>query len=110
MPEAPEIRPVTKHLPLLSEQRNRGPAATVGEQIKVMMETDAWKTFEESIEDLLRWEQRALMMELPGKRPEEGYERAIGQWSGLRMAIAVAEGIVAHGEKASEQMRAAEAA
>lgn len=110
MPEVRDPRPITKHLPSLSEPRNRGPAATVGEHVKAMTETEGWKELVASIDSLLHWEQRRLMTTPPGDLTTETHERAVGQWAGLRMAISVAEGLVAHGEQASKQMRDAEAA
>lgn len=99
----------SRFLPPLSEPRNLGPAATTGEHVRAMMETEGWKALEEAIEGALHFEQRALMAEAPG-RPDANYERKVGQWSGLRMAVNLASELVSRGEKASQQMRAAERA
>lgn len=108
--DAPDPKPNTAHLPSLSNPRNRGPASTDAEHVKAMMETEGWKILTANVDSILHHQQRVLMMEAPGQRPEENYERKVGQWTGMRMAVNLAEVLVARGEKASELTRAAEAA
>ena len=108
--DAPDPKVNLRFLPTLSDPRNRGAAATAADHIKAMMETEGWKELTASVDAALHFEQRLLMVEAPGQRPDESYERKVGQWAGLRLAVGLADQLVARGEEASELMRAAEAA
>jgi hypothetical protein len=108
--DSPDPKQNTKFLPSLSDERNLGPAATVGEAVQAMMETEGWDELVAATEDSLHFEQRLLMVEAPGQRPEENYERKVGQWAGRRQVLTLADALVARGKDASKRMRAAEAA
>lgn len=102
---APEPKPIRKHLDFTP-----GEAATAKDEVAEMLASPGWKRLTASIEDYMRFEQRELMMPTSIGSDSARYERAIGQWSGLRMVQAIAEGIVVEGQEAERKMRAAEAA
>lgn len=87
---------------------DRSEAARKGEAVKSMVESEGWTVMLELIESVQRHEQKTLM--LGGTRPEETYERIIGQWAGLERVPAIAAGMIALGEQASTEMESGKAA
>lgn len=107
-----KFRPIPVHDHL--EGWSRDELATASADVKELMETDGWKAIERSIEDRLRFEQKALMAGGPqalGVMQPEGHEekfdRVMGRWFGLRQARAIAEGLIRAGEEVERERAAA---
>lgn len=66
------------------------------------MEQEGWAILMDSIERRLRHEQKTLMKSQI--RPEENYDRVIGQWAGMERVEQIAKGIVAAGEEAKAEL------
>lgn len=99
--KSPEPKALTEHL-----DWPRPDAARLGEAVKTMLESEGWTALCRSIDERLSFEQKCLMAS-PTREGDETYERLIGQWAGMRRVAALAEGIVATGEKAEREMREA---
>ena len=101
------VKPLTKFLEPaptgVGEGFSRGELSTAGAMMRDLMQHPGWELLQGMIERCQRHEQLLLMKSPPGAKPES-HERIIGQWGGMERVAAIAEGVVAAGEKASAEI------
>ena len=101
------VKPLTKFLEPaptgVGDGFSRGAASTNGATMKSLLQHPGWDLLQAMIEREQRHEQLILMKSPPGADPKS-HERIIGQWGGMERVAAIAEGVVAYGEKASAEI------